>query len=300
VTPFEPVLAVPPVGIDVDAALAERGAVLFRGFAVASADDFERFARAITPGLVDYQFGSTPRSRIQGRIYTSTEYPAHQHIPMHNEQSYTTEWPLKIWFCCMRPATEGGATPLADSRAVYRRIPRRIRDAFEARKLMYVRNYGGGLDVPWQQVFGTDDRGEVERYCRQAGISYEWKADGELRTRQVCQASAAHPRTREVVWFNQAHLFHVSSLPPSTREGLLAALPASELPRNAYFGDGAPIEDGALDEIRDVYRHLAGDVAWRAGDLVLADNMLVAHGRAPYQGPRAILVAMAELYKAAP
>jgi alpha-ketoglutarate-dependent taurine dioxygenase len=300
VTAFEPVLATPSNIIDVDAALASRGAVLFRGFAVATADDFERFARAITPVLVDYKFGSTPRSRIQGQVYTSTEYPAHQRIPMHNEQSYTTEWPLKIWFYCLRPATEGGATPLADSRAVYQRIPRRIRDAFEARKVMYVRNYGGGLDVPWQQVFGTADRGEVERYCQGAGISCEWKADGELCTRQICQASAVHPRTGDVVWFNQAHLFHLSSLEPSTREALLEAVAASELPRNAYFGDGSPIDDGALDEIREVYGQLSGDAAWRAGDVVLADNMLVAHGRAPYQGPRAILVAMAEPYRGAP
>lgn len=294
---FEPVLATPstwPGSVDLDAALAARGAVLFRGFPVGTAADFEQFARAITPALVDYEFGSTPRSRIQGRIYTSTEYPAHQRIPMHNEQSYTTEWPLKIWFACIQPSVEGGATPLADSRAVYRRIPPRIREQFEARKVMYVRNYGGGLDLPWQKVFGTEERGEVERFCRAAGIAYEWKADGELRTRQICQAIAAHPRTGDTVWFNQAHLFHVSSLPPKTRDGLLAVLPLAELPRNAYFGDGADIDSGALDEIRDAYAQVTGEFAWRAGDVVLADNMLVAHGRAPYRGPRTILVAMAE------
>ena len=295
---FEPVLATPSRGVDVDAALAARGAVLFRGFGGGSAEELERFARAITPALVEYEFGSTPRSQIHGRIYTSTEYPAHQHIPLHNEQAYTTEWPLKIWFHCVQPATEGGTTPLADSRAVYRRIPPRIRELFEGRKVMYVRNYGGGLDLPWQKVFGTDDRGEVERFCRQAGIAYEWKADGELRTRQVCQAIAAHPRTGEVVWFNQAHLFHVSSLDPRTREGLLAVVPESELPRNAYLGDGAPIDGGLLDEIREIYRQLAGGFAWLAGDVLLADNMLVAHGRTPYRGPRKILVAMAEPYRA--
>jgi hypothetical protein len=161
-----------------------------------------------------------------------------------------------------------------------------------------VRNYGGGLDLPWQKVFGTADRGEVERFCQGAGIAYEWKADGELRTRQVCQAIAAHPRSGEVVWFNQAHLFHVSSLDPRTREGLLAVVPESDLPRNAYLGDGAPIDGGLLDEIREIYRQLAGGFPWLAGDIVLADNMLVAHGRTPFRGPRKVLVAMAEPYRA--
>ncbi|WP_437675101.1 TauD/TfdA family dioxygenase [Sorangium sp. So ce131] len=278
--------------------LTARGAVLFRGFPVRSLADFEGFVKRITPDLLDYTFGSTPRSRLEGQIYTSTEYPAHQHIPLHNEQSYTLEWPLKIWFHCAEAAPEGGSTPLADSREVFRRIPAPIRERFAARKVMYVRNYGNGLDVPWQKVFGTTDRGEVERFCAQAGITCEWKDDGELRTRQVCQAVAAHPRTGEQVWFNQAHLFHVSNLDPAAREGLLAVFAEDDLPRNAFYGDGSPIEGAVLDEIRGVYSRLAVEFAWQAGDVLLVDNMLVAHGRAPFRGPRKVLVAMAEPYRA--
>jgi alpha-ketoglutarate-dependent taurine dioxygenase len=278
--------------------LTARGAVLFRGFSVRSLSDFEGFVKLLTPELLDYEFGSTPRSHLQGRIYTSTEYPAHQHIPLHNEQAYTIEWPLKIWFYCAQAAVEGGSTPLADSREVLRRIPSRIRERFMAKKVMYVRNYGNGLDVPWQKVFGTTDRARVEGFCRKAGIECEWKADGELRTRQVCQAVATHPRTRERVWFNQAHLFHVSNLDPAAREGLLAILAEDELPRHAFYGDGSPIESSVLEEIRDVYLRLAVEFAWREGDVLLLDNMLVAHGRTPYRGPRKVLVAMAEPHRA--
>ncbi len=280
-------------------ALPAHGAVLFRGFSVTSLSDFEAFVQRLTPELLGYEFGSTPRSRLQGRIYTSTEYPAHQHIPLHNEQSYTTEWPLKIWFHCAEAAPEGGSTPIADSREVFRRIPAAIRERFEAKKVMYVRNYGNGLDVPWQKVFDTTDRATVERFCHRAGIVCEWKEDGELRTRQVCQAIAAHPRTGDLVWFNQAHLFHVSNLDPAVQEGLLAVVEEEdELPRHAFYGDGSPIELSVLEEIRDVYRRLAVEFTWRQGDVLLLDNMLVAHGRAPYRGPRKVLVAMAESYRA--
>jgi hypothetical protein len=48
----------------------------------------------------------------------------------------------------------------------------------------------------------------------QAGIEFEWEEGDRLKTRQVCQAVATHPKTGEQVWFNQAHLFHVSSLEP--------------------------------------------------------------------------------------
>ncbi|XYH97212.1 TauD/TfdA family dioxygenase [Sorangium sp. So ce1128] len=278
--------------------LIPRGAVLFRGFSVRSLSDFEGFVKLVTPDLLDYTFGSTPRSHLQSRIYTSTEYPAHQHIPLHNEQSYTLEWPLKIWFHCAQAAPEGGSTPLADSREVLRRIPARIRERFAAKQVMYVRNYGNGLDVPWQKVFGTSVRAEVERFCQQAGIACEWKSDGELRTRQVCQAIATHPRTGEEVWFNQAHLFHISNLDPAAREALLAVFAEDDLPRNALYGDGSPIEPDALEEIRGAYRQASVEFAWREGDVLLVDNMLVAHGRAPFRGPRKVLVAMAEPFRA--
>ncbi len=277
----------------VSAHLSTVGGLLFRGFPIESVADFEAFVRMISPELASYEFGSTPRSQVHNQIYTSTEYPPHQHIPLHNEQAYTTEWPMKIWFYCAQSSPEGGYTPIADSREVYRNIPLRIRERFVEKGVMYVRNYGNGLDVPWTKVFNTTDRAAVERFCRMAGITYEWKPDGELRTRQVCQAVAVHPRTGESVWFNQAHLFHVSNLEPAVREALLAVVSEADLPRQACYGDGSPIETAVLDEIRDVYQCHAVQFPWQNGDVLMLDNMLAAHGRTPFKGTRKILVAMA-------
>ncbi|MGQ0554671.1 MAG: TauD/TfdA family dioxygenase [Nitrospiraceae bacterium] len=277
--------------------LSTVGGVLFRGFPIESVADFDTFVRMISPDLASYEFGSTPRSQVHNQVYTSTEYPPHQSIPLHNEQAYTAEWPMKIWFYCAQASSEGGDTPIADSRDVYRHIPVRVRERFIEKGVMYVRNYGNGLDVPWNKVFNTADRGVVEQYCRSAGIEYEWKSDGELRTRQVCQAVAVHPLTRETVWFNQAHLFHVSNLEAAVREALLSVVDEDDLPRQAYYGDGTPIEPSVLDEIRDVYRCHAVQFPWKRGDVMMLDNMLVAHGRTPFKGPRKILVAMAESSK---
>lgn len=270
------------------------GGILLRGFTVAGADAFRAFAAGFGHDLLSYEFGSTPRTKVAQGVYTSTEYPPHQHIPLHNEQAYTRDWPMKIWFYCMQPAEEGGSTPIADSRAIYRDIPADLRDAFSRRGLMYVRNYGNGLDLSWQDVFGTQSKDDVERYCRAQGIEWEWKADGELRTRQICQATALHPETGEAVWFNQAHLFHVSNLEPEVRETLLNLVTERDLPRNVYYGDGAPIEAPALDAIRGVLERNKIAFPWRQGDVLMLDNMLVAHGRAPFRGARKVIVAMAE------
>ncbi|MDT3777025.1 TauD/TfdA family dioxygenase [Nitrospira sp. MA-1] len=277
-----------------DEFLSIHGGVLFRGLPVESPSDFESFVKVFTQSMIAYEFGSTPRSQVHHQVYTSTEYPSDQHIPLHNEQAYTTEWPMKIWFYCGQPSEEGGYTPIADSREVLTRIPSHIRKRFIRKGVMYVRNYGNGLDVPWQKVFNTEDRAIVEQFCRKNGILFEWKPDGELRTRQIAQAVAVHPVTQEEVWFNQAHLFHVSNLEPDVREALLCAVSEDELPRHVYYGDGTSIETDVLNEIRDVYRCLAVQFSWQKGDVLMLDNMLAAHGRTPYKGNRQILVAMAE------
>lgn len=280
----------------IDRGLPEHGAILFRGLRKGDVSDFNDFAASFGHDLLAYEFASTPRSRIEKGVYSSTEYPRHQWIPQHNEQSYTLSWPLKIWFYCDIPPEQGGETPIANSREVYRRLDPTLRARFARRGLMYVRNYGNGLDVPWQKVFQTSDKGEVETYCRAHRIEWEWRDDGELRTRQSCQSEARHPKSGELLWFNQAHLFHVSGLEPDIREALLGAVDAVDLPRNVYYGDGAPIEDAVLDEIRAVYDEVMFTLPWQEGDILLLDNMLSSHGRAPFSGKRRVLVAMTEPY----
>ena len=289
----EPLLeAVAALRSQIEQTVRRVGGVLLRGFGVPSVEDFRAFAAGFGHPLLDYEFGSTPRSAIGDGVYTTTEYPSHQSIPLHNEQAYTRMWPMKAWFHCVLPAQEGGETPIADSRAVYRRMPAGIRERF-ADGILYVRNYGD-FDLPWQKVFNTSDRDEVEAFCRKAKIAWEWKPDGDLRTRQLCQAFETHPVTGETVWFNQAHLFHVSNLQSDVRESLEELLDAEDLPRNTYFADGSPIPDQMLDEVRQVLDAETVSFLWEAGDVLMLDNMLVAHARSPFKGPRKVVVAMAE------
>lgn len=283
-------------GSEIADALGTVGGVLLRGYAVESVEAFRGFAAAFGHPLLSYEFGSTPRSKVEGGVYSSTEYPAHREIPLHNEQSYTRDWPLRIWFHCVTASPEGGATPLADSRAIYRALDPALRDKFARQGLRYVRNFGNGLDLPWSKVFNTEDRSAVEAYCRDHAIDFEWKEDGELRTSQLCQAVARHPRTGEDVWFNQAHLFHVSALDAVEREVLLDTVGEDELPRNVYFGDGSPIPDEELDAVRAVLAAEKVTFPWQAGDVLMLDNMLIMHGREPYAGPRKVVVAMAEAH----
>lgn len=279
-----------------DGRLSEHGGILFRNFGVRSAEQFERFIAAVSGETMEYSERSSPRSRVTStNIYTSTDYPASQSIFVHNENSYRRNFNQKIFFFCETPSPTGGETPIADCRNVYRRISADVRNRFVEKKWMYVRNYGDGFGLDWQTAFQTADKRAVEEHARRSGIEMEWRADGRLRAHAVLPAVLDHPRTGEPVWFNHATFFHVSTLEPALREGLLAGFEhEDDLPTNTYYGDGSPIESEVLEELREAYRQETVSFPWQRGDILMLDNILAAHGRAPYEGTRRILVGMTE------
>lgn len=274
--------------------LLKHGALLFRDFCLASAADLEEFIRATSSEWAQYREPATPRSLVSGHIYTSTEYPAEHRIFLHNENSHCDSWPMKLYFLCVDAAEEGGETPIADCRKVLSRISQRVRELFEKKKVMYVRNFGDGLGFPWQTVFETTDKLKVAEYCRRAGIEFEWKDNDRLRTRYVRPAIARHPDSGAVVWFNHATFFHISTLEPTTRAALVSELSEEDLPYNTYYGDGSAIEPSVMEELRAAYSQVTITFSWQPGDLLMLDNMLTAHGRAPFTGNRKILVGMAD------
>lgn len=278
----------------IESYLLRNGAILFRDFGLTAVEEFERLIETVCGPLLDYSYRSTPRHVISGRIYSSTEYPAHQSIPLHNENSYTRNWPMKLSFFSLQVAEQGGETPIADSRKIYEAISAEIYDCFVRKGLMYVRNYGTGLDLRWQEVFQTSSKAVVEDYCRKAGMEFEWIGDDQFRTRQRGQVVERHPRTGEMVWFNQAHLFHVSRLEADVREWLLAAFGEHNLPRNVYFADGSAIDPAMLDDIMRVCDEQSIVFPWKEGDVLMLDNMLTAHGRKPFVGKRKVVIGIAE------
>ena len=159
---------------------------------------------------------------------------------------------------------------------------------------MLVRNYNDEIGASYADAFGTDDPAAVERYCRANGIEFAWQPDGGLRTRQRRCAVVRHPVTGRRCWFNQVAFLNEWTLEPEVREYLVDVYGADGLPFTTRFGNGDPIGEDVVQLINEVYAAHTRREPWQAGDLMLVDNIRTAHSREAYEGPREVLVGMAD------
>lgn len=281
---------------EIENALHTYGGVLLRGFEVDVDVDFPRFVKVAIPEIQPYMEGATPRTNLGDGVYTSTEFPEDQTIAQHNELSYIQHWPMRICLACKTPAEEGGETPLTDVRRVLANIDPHIVRLFAEKDWMLIRNYGSGLGPGWRKAYNTDEIEVVREYCANADIELEVFDEEHIRTRQVRKAIRHHPMTGEAVWFNHVAFWHGSSLHEALRRGLEAQFAYDEWPYATCWGDGTPIEEAVIDHINLAYEKATLTTPWQRGDIILLDNMLVAHGRRPFRGKRSIVVAMGQPY----
>jgi hypothetical protein len=90
--------------------------------------------------------------------------------------------------------------------------------------------------------------------------------------------------------------FNIGIMPMRIRTILEASVAEADLPHNTYYGDGGRIEPEVVRELQSAYEDCTRSFEWRGGDLLMLDNMLVAHGREPFTGARTVLVGMAEAH----
>jgi alpha-ketoglutarate-dependent taurine dioxygenase len=275
-----------------------RGCLLFRGFR-ATTESFERFSDSLGRDFSNYQgggfrWGPLDRQSLnsQRTLLTATGKIQDFPIPVHGEVYYTARPPQMIWFYCARTASEGGETTVADGRAAYAALGESTRRLLSEHRIQYLREL---VDGDWQVAFLTDDRGEIERVCREQGAVVTWTPDGSLRTRYECSALVDHPL--------RGRLFISSILPVAygemaIRKGIIPGMEArtglAQFPMVVRLDNGEPIPSEAIEDMLAVSDAVSRPVQWQVGDLLVADNTWVLHGRrgSPAGGDRAIYVRM--------
>lgn len=276
------------------AVVAEHGSVLVRGLGLRDAAETGAVFSELAAGLMTEKEAFAPRRTYSDGVYSSSKWPPNQPMCMHHELSYTLEFPGMMMFACLSAPTDGGATAVADSSTVLDALPAELTERFEREGWLLTRSYNDEIGATVAEAFGTDDRGAVESYCRANAITFEWQPDGGLRTRQRRSAVVRHPVTGRRCWFNQIAFLNEWTMAPEVREYLVDLYGADGLPFNTRFGDGDPIAEDVVQLLNSVYEANTAREAWQAGDLMLVDNIRTAHSREPFEGPREVLVAMAD------
>ena len=295
----DPVRWVAEHGNAVRGAVAERGALLIRGLGLSDAAETEAVFRQLGRLMIERE-AFAPRRRYDEDVYSASKWPPNQSMCMHHELSYAAQVPGLMMFACLVAPTRGGATPLADSLAVLDALPVELVERFERVGWLLVRNYNEDIGASVADAFGTDDRDAVERYCRANAIEFEWLEGGReggggvLRTRQRRSAVVRHPLTGKRCWCNQIAFLNEWTIAPELRQYLVDVYGEDRLPFNTLFGDGHPIGEDVVQTINAVYDANTVREGWEAGDLLLVDNIRTAHAREPFEGPREVVVAMAD------
>lgn len=274
---------------DVHAAIAEHGAVLVRGLGVASAADVAAVSDGLGIERMPEREGFAPRVPYADAVYSSSEWPPNEPMCMHHELSYASTLPGLLLFGCLTAPAEGGNTDVADSQRVLTALPAELVERFTAEGWLLTRMYHE-IGVSWAEAFGTKEQSEVDAYCAGAGIEHEWLPEGRLRTRQRRAAVIRHPATGTPVWFNQVNFLNEWTLDPAIREYLVSVYGPEGLPFNTAFGDGSPLDADIVETINAAYRDASIGEPWRAGDVLLVDNLRMAHSRDPYEGDREVVV----------
>lgn len=296
--------------VDFRELLLKYGGLLFRNFPIQNEDDFASLIEAFGLGkFVDYIGGDSPRDKIKGGVYTSTEAPPSIKIPLHNELSFVKHYPKHIYFYCHVAPAKDGETIIADARKVLQSVDPQVRKKFQERKIRYVSCYYGKSKLmdalnkwqrshkPWKDVFETTNKTEVERKCHASEFDYKWNKHDWLQISQTRPATLVHPTTKEEVWFNQAHLYDFNPRLLGLWRYIgakLFYLRKHTRLHEVFFGDGKKIDRSDLYHVMDALDKNTIYFPWKKGDVLVLDNVLAMHGRATFTGKRRILTAMTD------
>ncbi|XP_059303176.1 clavaminate synthase-like protein At3g21360 [Lycium ferocissimum] len=270
--------------------LHQSGAILFRGFPVNSASDFNDVVEAFGYEELPYVGGAAPRTNVVGRVFTSNESPPDQKIPFHHEMAQVPEYPSKLFFFCDVEPGSGGETPIVLSHVVYEKMKNKYPEfveRLEEHGLMYIRVLGEDDDPSspigrgWKSTFLTKDKSVAEERAAKLGMKLEWIEDGVKTVMGPIPGIKFNQERKQKIWFNS----------------MVAAYTGWKDARNdpvkaVTFGDGQPLPAEVVHDCLSILEDESVAIPWKKGDVLLIDNLAVLHSRKSFIPPRRVLASL--------
>ena len=309
--------------------LESEGALLFRGFQVTNASDFESVAVSLEPGQLATTYeGTSPRTSLSPHVKTAADLPPTSVVPAHAEMSFAPRPPARLYFYSHVSNTGvGGETPVSDLRAVAQALTpaarRRLSRPLRFERVYYdATSWFGSWDPTktksWQGMFPGLSRKEAEVAAREKGYEPSWLRDGSLRLSHVVGSPfRSHPSDGAEAWHSHLTNLHVTTawaaeLGKAARHLRAPSYVLRSLVFSALYGSGlaekllhvmgsevgakvVEAETGAavvdVEYVRALMDKFTSTHQHEDGDVIVLDNFRVGHARNPWDGSRRELYA---------
>lgn len=297
--------------------LNQYGALLFRGFACQSVEHFSKAIDLCNLGTrcstKDYEIA---RTILSNEIYTSSDLPAPMYLPLHHEKPRTKNPPNHIYFCCITPAEEGGATLLGNAGDIWLDMPISIQDKIMKHGIVYKQFFHGkslkqsllksilnsSSARCWKDYFGTEHKVQIEERLKIENLEWEWVHGGnDLIVWNYLPGAITHPVTNRTLWFNSSgYLNFYSNLLYGELDALKSykylanryLIAKDMLPVVCHYGDKTPFSSIEITEINKVIKQHTYTLYWQPGDFMIVDNYTFMHGKEPHFGDRLLYACM--------
>jgi hypothetical protein len=257
--------------------LQRYGVVLLREFEATLAE-FEDFTKRLTPDfLVHLGFG---REFISQDGTTQTVARGNGYLQAHVERGYAPPIPSLVFFYCVRPADEDGATTIYDGFDVFETLSEEMKQFFLRNRLRWKMRVRPEL---WQPSLLTTDktralanfhRNLTAMMRRDLGEKVACSFDGD-----VLLIDFVTPTTRRAPR-RPGESFANSGLTFLRRTGS-----GYDDDVELLTEDNAPFPDGLLEEVMERSERVVMPIKWNSGDVVCIDNHTVMHGRTAFTDP---------------
>lgn len=271
--------------------LLKHGAILFRGFPVMDAKDFNEFSLAFGWQDLPYIGGAAVRKNVYGIVFTSNESPPDQPIPFHHEMAQVPKFPSNLFFYCDTPSSEGGETPIVLSNVVFEQVNKEMPEFVKELKekgVTYTRiipeedDSESAIGRGWKSTYLTDDKKVAEERCTSHGGHFEWYDNGNLKTvTQVLPAIRTDDRTGKETWFNSIVAAYFGWVDCR-----------NEADKSVKYGDGTLLKPEHVKRAQEILDENAVAFKWEKNDVLLVDNRQALHSRKTFIPPRRVLATL--------
>jgi alpha-ketoglutarate-dependent taurine dioxygenase len=270
------------------------GAILFRGFPVPSAVEFNDFVESLGVQPLPYVGGAAPRTCIHKAVFTSNESPPSEPIPFHHEMAQVPTYPSQIFFYCDLPSSSGGATPILRSDILCDRLTKLLPEfirALEEKGVKYTRilpaqdDPSSAIGRSWSSTYLTDDPKEAQEKANALGVSLEWLPNGDVKS-----VSSKLPAIKMNPRDGQTRLFFNSMIAAYTGWRDSRNDPAKAV----SFGDGTPLDKVLIERVCQEMEAIKVTIPWEKNDVLCVSNHLCMHSREAFDPPRRVLAYVAK------